>query len=94
MERENNLAAVGWFIGGMVVGAAAALLIAPQSGSRTRRLLGEQAEKGRKTLMDSSQDIVTRGRELYERGREIAEEAAELFERGRKIAEKSIEDRI
>lgn len=94
MERENNGAAIGWFIGGVVVGAVAALLIAPQSGSRTRKLLGKQAEKGRKTLMESSQDIVSRGRELYERGREIAEETAELFERGRKIAEKTIEDRI
>ncbi len=94
MERENIGAEVGWFVGGIVLGAVAALLIAPQSGSRTRSLLGKQAEKGRKTLMESSQDIVSRGRELYERGREIAEEAAELFERGRKIAEKSIEDRI
>ncbi len=94
MERENKGAAIGWLIGGIVVGTVGALLIAPQSGSLTRRLLGKHAQKGGKTLIDSSQDIVTRGRELYERGREIAEEAADLFERGRKIAEKTIEDRI
>ncbi len=94
MERESNGAVIGWFVGGVVLGAVAALLIAPQSGSRTRQLLGERAEKGRKSLMESSQDIVARGRELYERGREIADEAAELFERGRRIAEKTVDDRI
>ncbi|MDQ2842947.1 MAG: YtxH domain-containing protein [Acidobacteriota bacterium] len=94
MKRENIGPVIGWFIGGAVLGAVAALLIAPQSGERTRRTLKKQADKGRKTLFHSSQDIVARGRELYERGREIAEEAADLFERGRQIAEKTIEDRI
>ncbi len=94
MERENGGVAIAWFVGGALIGAAVTLLVAPQSGRRTRRVLADQAEKGKKTLFESSQDIVSRGRELYERGREIAEETAELFERGRKIAEKTIEDRI
>ena len=94
MERENTGTVIAWFVGGALLGAAVALLIAPQSGERTRRLLGQQAEKGKKSIFESSQDIVSRGRELYERGREIAEETAELFERGRRIAEKTIDDRI
>lgn len=94
MERENNGALIMWFIGGTILGAAVALLVAPQSGARTRRILQKQADKSRKSLFESGQDIVSRGRELYERGREIAEETAELFERGRKIAEKTIEDRV
>jgi gas vesicle protein len=94
MERETNGTVFIWFLGGALLGAAVALLVAPQSGKRTRRILGKQAEKGRKTLFESSQDIVARGRELYERGREIAEETAELFERGRTIAEKAIENRL
>ncbi len=94
MERENRGAVVAWFIGGAVLGAAVAILMAPQSGEGTRKTLKKQADKGRKTILASSQDVVARGRELYERGREIAEETAELFERGRRIAEKTIEDRI
>lgn len=94
MERENKGSVIAWFVGGALLGAAVALLAAPQSGARTRRLLSRQAEKGRSSLLESSQDIVARGRELYERGREIAEETAELFERGRSIAEKTISDRI
>jgi gas vesicle protein len=94
MERENAGSLIAWFVGGAVLGAAVALLIAPQSGVRTRRSLKKHAEKGRKTLLESGQDIVARGKELYERGREIAEETAELFERGRRIAEKTVEDRF
>lgn len=92
--QRGTGALIGWFVGGALIGAAVALLIAPQSGKRTRRDLKKQADKSRKSLLESSQDIVARGRELYERGREIAEETAEIFERGRKIAEKSINDRL
>ncbi len=92
--RSGNGSLIGWFIGGALVGAAVALLMAPQSGERTRHTLKKQADKGRKSFLESSQDIVARGRELYERGREIAEETAELFERGRKIAEKTVDDRL
>ncbi|MDQ2712363.1 MAG: YtxH domain-containing protein [Acidobacteriota bacterium] len=94
MQRDKSGTMIAWFVGGTILGAAVALLVAPQSGAKTRGKLADQAEKGRKSLMESSHDIISRGRELYERGREIAEETAELFERGRKIAEKSIDDRI
>lgn len=94
MQRENNRVIVAWFICGAIVGAAAALLMAPDSGAKTRRRIVGQAERGRKSLLESGQELFEKGRDLYERGREIAEEAAEMFERGRQIAEKTINDRI
>lgn len=94
MARDNGAGVIGWLVVGVVLGAAAALLLAPESGKRTRRKLMKQAERGRKTILESSQEIFDRGRELYERGREIAEDAAEMFERGRRIAEKTIDERI
>ena len=93
MERDNNNSFILWFAGGAVLGAVVALLIAPEPGEDTRRKLAVQAERGRKGLFDSGQDLFNRGRDLYERGREIVDEAAEVFERSRKIAEKVIEDR-
>lgn len=94
MAQKSGGNAFGWFICGAVLGAAVALLSAPGSGERTRRRLMQQAEHGRKTIIESGQELFEKGRELYERGREIAEDAAEMFERGRRIAEKTVNDRI
>jgi gas vesicle protein len=77
-----------------VLGAGAALLLAPEAGERMRRRLVKQANRGGRSLVESSQEAISRGRELFERGREIAEEAAEMFERGRKVAEKAFDERI
>jgi gas vesicle protein len=93
MERENSNGVI-WFISGIALGAAIALLVAPEAGKRTRRKLAKHAERGRKTVMESGREVYERGRDLYERGREIAEDAAEMFERGRKIAEKKINEKI
>lgn len=94
MARDSGAGVIGWLVVGVVLGAAVALLMAPETGKRTRRKLMKHAERGRKTILESSQEIFDRGRELYERGREIAEDAAEMFERGRRIAEKTIDERI
>ena len=95
MEKDNNIGiAIGWFVCGAVIGAGAALLLAPEAGKHTRRKLVKQAQRGHKTFMNSSQEAISRGRELFERGRELADEAADLFERGRKVAEKTFDERI
>jgi gas vesicle protein len=90
---ENNAGSVvGWFLGGIALGAVVALLLAPNSGRVTRHRLGKSAKKGRRALSESGQEVIQKGRELYERGRELAEEAADLFEKGRAIAEKKLND--
>ena len=83
-----------WLLGGFALGAAFALLIATETGEGTRRKLATQAQRGRKALSESGQDILDQGRDLYLRGRELAEEAADMFERSRQIAEKKIVDYI
>ena len=46
MEKNNNLEMLAWLAGGVVLGAVVALLMAPDSGSRTRQKLVEQAGEG------------------------------------------------
>ena len=84
---DNKASVMGWFIGGAILGAAVALLLAPEPGTRTRRKLASQAERSRKTIIESGQEILEKGRELYEKGLRVADEAADLIERGRRIVE-------
>ena len=84
MEQDNG-EKVMWFLVGAALGAAVALLYAPQSGERTRRVLGKRVREGREVLSDSGRDLYEKGRDLYEKGRGVADEAAELFEKGRRM---------
>lgn len=86
MAQDNNFGEnMVWFFVGATVGAAVALLYAPQSGDRTRRLIVRKLSDSRDTLADSGADLMDKGRELFEKGRSVADEAAEMFERGRKM---------
>ena len=71
------------------MGATFALLYAPHSGDRTRRLIGKKAREGREALEETGSDLLDKGRDLYKQGRRVADDAADLFERGRKMVERS-----
>ena len=85
---QNNSDKLVWFLAGSAIGAAIALLYAPQSGEETRRTLHKHARKGRRVLEDVSGDLADRGRDLYEKGRRMADDAAEMIERGKRIIER------
>lgn len=94
MERNGANTSALWFLGGIALGGAVALLISSDTGQKTRLQIVSRAKRGGKALSESSQEILEKGRELYERGRELAEEAADMFERGRQIAEKKVVDYV
>ena len=70
------------------MGAATALLLAPQTGDETREYLRKRASDGREQLGRSGREALDRGRELYDRGKELADDATELFEKGRDAVKK------
>jgi gas vesicle protein len=76
MDTSKNVA---WFIAGAAVGTAIAVLFAPQSGEDTRRMIGEQARKGRRKAAEYGREAWDRGRDLFDRGRDLADDAAEMI---------------
>ncbi len=88
MANDNGAANLAWFLTGAALGAATALLLAPQTGDETREYLRKRAEDGRGQLGRSGREALDRGRELYDRGKELADDAAEIFEKGRKTVKK------
>ena len=78
MARDDNGAGtvVVAFVLGALTGAAVALLMAPQSGEETRKLIAEKAREGR----DKASEAARQWRELWDRQRETLTNA---FERGR-----------
>ena len=86
---DNGSNKLAWFVGGALAGVGLALLFAPAAGAETRRRIADKTANSREALSGSGQDMVERGRELYERGRQIVDEAAEMFERGRQLMEEA-----
>jgi gas vesicle protein len=84
---RNNGDRIVWFLAGAAFGAAVALLYAPQSGERTRRMISRKVREGGEVLTDKGREFYDKGRDLYEKGRRVADDAAELLERGKRMME-------
>ena len=82
--RDDGAKAV-WFLAGVSIGAAIALLYAPASGEETRKKLIEQTGGSREALAETGREFMDKGRELYDKGRRLVDDAADLFDQGRKI---------
>ena len=65
-----------FFVLGAAVGAAAALLMAPASGARTRRRLARRGEEVADYLIDGGKELVGKCEDLYERSGELVAEVA------------------
>jgi len=85
MSFQNNSDKVVWFLAGAALGAAIALLYAPQTGRETRKSIRKTTEHGREAVADAGKEILDRGREYYDKGRKIAGEAGELLDRSRRM---------
>jgi gas vesicle protein len=72
--RAGDRAAL--FLLGAAIGAAAALLLAPASGARTRRRLVRKGEEVADYLIDAGKELVEKCEDLYERSQDLVEDAA------------------
>ena len=59
---------------GAVIGAAAALLLAPQSGEETRKLIMTKAREGADTVTAQSKMVAEKTSEYLDRGKEVVQQ--------------------
>lgn len=83
MAEDNTGSHLAWFLTGAALGAAAALLLAPQTGDETREFVKRKSLEGRDRLTEKGREALDKGREYYDRGKELADDAAEYFEKGK-----------
>jgi gas vesicle protein len=82
---EESSSTLAWFLTGAIIGAAIAILYAPNSGKDTREFLAEKTQQGKVAVTEASLDVVEASKDMFDRGRKLVEDAADLFERGRKL---------
>ncbi|OGL10727.1 MAG: hypothetical protein A3I14_13970 [Candidatus Rokubacteria bacterium RIFCSPLOWO2_02_FULL_73_56] len=86
-ERNDAAGYLGWFFLGAVVGAAAALLLAPKTGAETRELLTEQGNEMARRARELAAEAQGRAGEWIDKSREIFEEQTQrlmgAFEAGK-----------
>ena len=89
MANDRNDAAgyLGWFFLGGVIGAVAALLVAPKTGRETREILSERGNEVAKRAQAMATDAQGRAGEWFDKSRELFEEQTQrlmtAFEAGK-----------
>ncbi|NTV13774.1 MAG: YtxH domain-containing protein [Desulfobulbaceae bacterium] len=103
MNREgNNSGLVVAFLSGALVGAAAALLLAPKSGKETRKILAdygvglkdklpEELRKKADATIEHGRHLIDRGQEMVKRGHDIVTEGREYIDEKKRILSAAIE---
>lgn len=62
---------MGNFLLGLGIGITAGVLLAPKSGSETRRYLADKAAEGSDYMVEQGRQIRDTASDLYERGRNV-----------------------
>jgi gas vesicle protein len=97
MSETNIGERIACFLLGAGIGAAVALLIAPESGARTRRRIRRAGEDAAEYFIDAGQDLVDRCEDLSRRSLKFADHAArelsgkyrELSQQGRQLSDEA-----
>ncbi len=84
--KNSDVSAIAWFGAGVACGTAVALLVAPHSGTRSRRILIEKGVEGLEQVI--GEERVEKAQQIYERGREsaaVVHDSLEVAKRARNL---------
>jgi gas vesicle protein len=86
-DRNDAAGYLGWFFLGGVIGAAAALLLAPKAGRETRELIAERGGEVARKAQEIANEAQGRAGEWLDKSRELFEEQTQrlmsAFEAGK-----------
>jgi gas vesicle protein len=85
--RQDKTPNLIWFLAGVGLGAVVGVMLSPQSGADTRRMLSRRAREASGYVTTHGHDYLEYGRDLYDKGRQLADEAAHMYEEGRRLVE-------
>jgi len=71
MANCNVATKVSYFVAGLGIGAAVALLFAPQSGEDTRKQIAEKAQEGTDFVASKSREIRKQAEEFVDQGKDL-----------------------
>jgi len=77
---ENGGSKFGYFLAGLGIGAAIALLLAPRSGEETREYLRERYDDARDLAQRKARELRERTGELVEKGKDFVDKQRESVE--------------
>lgn len=86
-DRNDTAGYLGWFFLGGVIGAAAALLLAPKAGRETREIIAERGGEVARKAQELANEAQGRAGEWLDKSRELFEEQTQrlmsAFEAGK-----------
>lgn len=85
-KESNVMTGALMLIAGGLLGAAAALLYAPQSGDKTRKELGRYAKKARRRTMEAADAVEDFSDHVTDMAEKVGERAADILEKGKDMA--------
>jgi gas vesicle protein len=81
---------VSYFLAGLGIGAAVALLFAPQSGEKTRKQIADKAQEGKDFVASKGREIRKQAEELVDQGKDLVSKQkarlADVVESGKQAA--------
>jgi gas vesicle protein len=81
---------VSYFVAGLGIGAAVALLFAPQSGEDTRKQIAEKAQEGKDYVASKGREIRKHAEDLVDQGKDLVSKQkarlADVLESGKQAA--------
>jgi gas vesicle protein len=80
----------GYFLAGMGIGAAVALLFAPQSGEETRKQIADRAQDGKDYVTSKGREIRKHAEDMVDQGKDLVSKQkarlADVLESGKQAA--------